>query len=155
MKISAAGSSAFIRHHQSGFTLVELMAVVAIIGVASAAVVLAMPDPRGDLRRDAERLAARASAARDAAIIEARPTALILGPAGYGFSRRQGGRWTPISQKPLAQQRWGDGVTADVSPSARIVFDSTGLIDPATVTLARDGVAVRVLFETNGSIDVR
>ncbi|OYW84466.1 MAG: hypothetical protein B7Z20_10765, partial [Sphingobium sp. 32-64-5] len=35
------------RSAQQGFTLVELMVVIAIIGFASAAVMLAIPDPRG------------------------------------------------------------------------------------------------------------
>src|SRR3546814_5608146 len=58
---------------QSGFTLVELMVVVAIIGFVSAAVVLAMPDPRGRVIDDADRFAARVAAARDEAVITARP----------------------------------------------------------------------------------
>lgn len=142
---------------QSGFTLVELMVVIAIIAVMSAAVIMVMPDPRGDLRTEAERLAARAGAARDAAIVEARPTALLLGPAGYGFSRRERGAWVPITQKPLEQRAWGEGVTALTSATgeARVVFDSTGLADPATVSLIRDDMRISVVVGADGSIDVR
>lgn len=35
---------------ERGFTLVELLVTLVILGLASAAVVLAMPDPRGELR---------------------------------------------------------------------------------------------------------
>lgn len=155
MPISAVGNK-LRAAGEEGFTLVELMVVVAIIGLMSAAVVMVMPDPRGDLRLEAEQLAARAGAARDAAIIEAKPTALLLGPAGYGFSRRTRGQWVPITQKPLEQRAWREGVRALTSREgeARVVFDSTGLADPATVTLLRDDMRIRVRIGPDGAIDV-
>ena len=85
MPTSAAGSSGGA---ERGFTLVELMVVVAILAVASAAVIVTMPDPRGDLQGEAERLAARAGAARDLAIVEGRSTALVVGPTLLVVARR-------------------------------------------------------------------
>ena len=142
---------------EEGFTLVELMVVVAIMAVLAGAVVVNMPDPRGDLRVEAERLAARAAAARDMAIVEGRSTALVLGPGGYAFSRRTGGAWVPLTQKPLEPRSWGEGVAVATAPAgeARVVFDSTGLADPATVTLARNAARYSVVVATDGSIDVR
>ena len=77
----------------SGFTLVELLVVLVIIGLISAAVVLGMPDPRGSLRGEAQRFAARAEAARERAVMDNRPVALVLKDGGYGFERRTGGEW--------------------------------------------------------------
>lgn len=69
MPISVAGSKA----RERGFTLIELMIVIAIIGLASAVVVLALPDPRGRLTDEAARFAARTRAAHDLAVVGARP----------------------------------------------------------------------------------
>ena len=75
------------RSAQQGFTLVELMVVIVIIGLAASVVVLAMPDPGGGVAAEAERFAARAKAARDMAIVEARPAMLGVDAAGYQVSR--------------------------------------------------------------------
>ena len=68
-----------------GFTLVELMVVIAIIGVAAGAVLLSMPDPRPTLAVEAERFAARLTLAREEAVMTNRPVALRADAAGYGF----------------------------------------------------------------------
>lgn len=140
-----------------GFTLVELMVVLAIIGLVSGTVVLAMPDPRGDLRRDAERFAARARAAQDKAIVEARDIGLLVSAQGYGFERRDRGVWRLLTERPFEQQRWTGGATAIVGEAgqARALFDPTGLVEPMEVTLVRDGTQMHVAIGADGTIDVR
>ena len=148
-------TSATGKERQAGFTLVELMVVLAILGLMSAAVVLAIPDPRGSLRSEAERFAARARAAGERAVMDARPVAIRITAAGYGFDRREGDGWRPFALAPFGEYPWTEGTTAGLGPNgvARIAFDSTGMADPAQLSIQRG--EERVIVEISQSGDVR
>ena len=142
---------------ERGFTLLELMVVLTIIGFISAAVVMAIPDPRGRVIEDADRFAARVAAARDEAVVTAAPMGLWVSASGYGFQRREGERWTPLEDKPFATANWKGGTRALVGKDGRqqIAFDGTGLpTDPLTVTLAREGERVSVSVDMAGKVMV-
>jgi len=133
------------------------MVVIAIIGIASAAVVLAMPDPRGRLVDDAERFAARVRVAHDAAILNARTTSVWVAPGGYGFDVHAGTGWQPMPDKALRVAQWGEGVRPMLSGDgrARVVFDSTGLADrPLDVRLERDGRIATVHIGAAGEVRI-
>jgi len=139
-----------------GFTLVELMVVVTVIGLAAGVAVLAMPDPRGRVADEAARFAVRVRAAHDLAIVEATPVSLWVTGGGYGFDRRVAGRWTPMADKPLRVERWAEGTAARLpAPQLRVTFDPTGLADrPAEVRLERGGQAAGVAIGGDGSVRV-
>lgn len=136
---------------RQGFTLVELMVVIAIIGVAAGAVVLSMPDPRPTLAVEAERFAARLMLAREEAVMTNRPVALRADAAGYGFESFDGAVWTPLTGV-LAPKAWGEG--AAVAGAARAVFDPTGGADAASVRLEREGQAVTVAIDGAGEVTI-
>lgn len=133
-----------------GFTLVELMVVIAIIGVAAGAVVLSMPDPRPTLAVEAERFAARLTLAREEVVMTNRPVALRADAAGYGFESFDGAVWTPLTGV-LAPKAW-EGVA--VAAPARAVFDPTGGADAASVRLEREGQAVTVAIDGAGEVTI-
>src|SRR4051812_24052227 len=138
-----------------GFTLVELMVVLFIIGLVSAAVVIAMPDPRGALRGEALRFAARAEAARERAMMDNRPVALVLKEGGYGFEWRSGGEWRALGERPFVEQRWSEGTRAAMAGGeSRIVFDSTGFAEPARLDLARGKERAEVEVTDGGRVHV-
>ena len=134
---------------RAGFTLIELMVVIAIIGLATAAVVLSVPDTGGSVRAEAERFAARAKAARDSAIVESRPVALVLDGAGYRIERRIDDAW-----RPAADYDWTEGTAIEAS-AARTRFDSTGLAEPLSLILRRRGRSAAVDIGTDGTVHVR
>ncbi len=154
MPTSEPGTARRTRHPM-GFTLVELLIVLAIIGLMSAVVVLAIPDPRGSLRAEAERFAARAKAAQDQAVIGARAMSVRVGRVGYGFDRREGAQWVPLDTKPFAAAQWSEGTEAMVEGETRLVFDATGISDPAQLVLARDEKQLIVEFHPDGKVDIR
>jgi len=139
------------RRKERGFTLVELMVVLVIIGLAGAAVMLALPEAGGSLTGEAERFAARANAARDTAILESRPVALQIGRGGYEVARRVGGVW-----RTEARYGWAERTVPDVAgqSEASIRFDSTGFAEPARVTLRRGDDRAAVDISGDGGVHV-
>lgn len=135
------------------------MVVIAIIGFASAAVVLSIPDPRGRLVDDADRFAARMAAVRDLAIVEARPMAMWVSPSAYGFEQYLDGQWVATDDKPFRTTSWRSGtraVTAGTSNGRLMLhFDNNGLpSEAARVLLTRDGEQLAVTLDGAGKVKV-
>lgn len=151
MPISATGAD-----NSAGFTLVELMVVMVIIGLMAAAVMVSIPDPRGRVVDDAETLAARMVAARDLAIVGGRDIAVQFDTAGYDFSERRNAGWQPVPAKALKSQPWREGTetATEIEGGAALVFDSTGLATPALVTLRRDGASADITVDAAGAVHV-
>lgn len=153
MPISATGNRR--RQRSLGFTLVELMVVLAILGVVSAGVLFAMPDPRGSLLTEGERFAARLRAAQEQAIVQSADMAVAMDAAGYRFERRTRGRWQAWEGKPFTPERWPEGARAVLpADGARLTFDTTGVAEPMAVTLERDDARVVVSVGADGAIHV-
>lgn len=130
------------RRRAAGFTLVELVVVIAIIGIAAAAVVLSLPGDGDDVRRSAQRLAAHMNAARDAAILSGRPVQVM--PAAQG--------WQAAGQ-PAVRLPAGQRLISE--PEGAIIFDPTGLASPARLTVRQDSASASVTISAAGAVHAR
>ena len=149
---TAASDSALSR---AGFTLVELLMVIAILGLAAGAVVLAVPDPRSPVGAETDRFAARLSLARDEAILSNRPVAVEMTSAGYAFSVFDGAGWIALTEGPFGPEGWEAGTVIDLADEGgRVVFDPTGVAEPASLILTRDGKRRTVSVDGGGEVRV-
>ena len=147
MPISVTGS-------EHGFTLIELIIVLAIIAVGATAVMLSLPGPERALRDSSERLAAQAAALRDEAVMGSQPMAIRIGAGGYGFEHYDGKAWIAETQKPFRAVTLPEGMTVTAVPSGeqRIRFDTTGLADPVVLRIGYQGLYRTVTVDAGGSV---
>lgn len=129
-----------------GFTLLELLVVLAIVGVTLGAVTLsAMPDSRQTLQNDAQRIALLLQLARDEAIVRNRPVAFEADATRYRFLQRIGDNWQALEQDDLLREREfkNSPVAININPAPpvqtvplRIVFGREPVDKPFVMTLA-------------------
>lgn len=149
MQTSATGN------RQAGFTLVELLVVLFILGIVSAAVVLSIrDDPKDALVGEAERFAARAQAAQTYAVINGCSTSILVNHSGYTFSRRAQGQWQPIADNVIPHGTWRSRTRPLGKSDIRIVFDPVGLTVPARLHLVQVDQDVWVEIGFDGKIQV-
>ena len=130
-----------------------MMVVLAIVGLAAAAVVLTIAPGGADARAEAERLAVRTAALRDRAIVEGRAMAVTISPSGFAFERRAAGQWAVLADGRLKRRDWPDGVRID--GATRVVFNRVGLPDhPAIVRVDTGDSAAVVRIDAAGDVTV-
>ena len=139
----------------NGFTLVEMLVVIFLLGLASAAVVLMLPGGDSTVRSDAERLAARIAAARDEAVMQARPVAVWTRASGYGFEQRFDGQWRAHPDTAFKDRNFDNGTRIMGAAQSRILFDATGLpSSPAKIELTNGEGRSLVSISASGEVAV-
>ena len=103
-----------IQTQQTGFSLLELIIVLVIIGIVVAAITLSIADTRGDnLRFEARRLSARISLAIDEAILTNQEYGLEIAKDRYRFLALNEDNWQAINaenEKQLLEQIIPEGM---------------------------------------------
>lgn len=112
-------------------TLVEMLVVLAIVGVSAGMVVLAVGGGRNDAaaQTEANRFADRLRLAADEALIAGRPLTLRMNPTGYAFEAGGApvGEWAERHDLPR-------GVRLSAR-QAELLIDPDGAAPPATMTV--------------------
>ncbi|MGQ4276521.1 pilus assembly FimT family protein [Pseudidiomarina sp. E22-M8] len=109
---SATGT---LNRAKAGFTLVEIMVTIAIIGVLAMTVSFVVPDEQDDQISDtAEDLAQRILYAQEYALVRHAILGLQLTSDGYEFLQWREQQWQPIDQRGLRAQNWPDSLVWDI-----------------------------------------
>jgi general secretion pathway protein H len=138
---------------RAGFTLVELLVVITILGIAAAAVALSVPssDSRR-LQEEVARLAALFRIAQDEARISGRTLVWEADLNGY--------RFRPLDEE--AARDWNDEVLRPRSwpfvvrrlDAGRIVFGREPLLEPVALRIAISDREVRLAIDALGNLKI-
>ena len=94
-----------------GFTLVELMVVLVIVGLMSSFVFLNLPAGRSGAQEDAEQIAARLNLAAQQAVLRGETLGVVLTRGGYRFLQYRRGIWSAVALVPDHEDHdWPEGV---------------------------------------------
>lgn len=130
------------------------MIVLVIMGLLASAVVLALPDGRPSLPQEAERFAAALLRARDEAVFRGGQVRLVASDGQYRFERREGRDWRPLDQAPFRARVFQADTEVTAAPKAVVVFDPTGLADPAEFTFTRGRARRTVVVDLAGNVSL-
>lgn len=131
----------------AGFTLLELLLVMTIVGVLAATVTLAVSDAgaRQRVQTEAERVALAIELARTEALARNEIWGLSVTPTGYAFQTYdpQAGDWQVLDEPPFLPRRAQDGLLFAVQAELgqRPQVDEDGAATPPFVAGEDDDAA--------------
>lgn len=99
---------------ERGFTLLEIMLVIFLIGLASAGVVQTFATAsEPPAKKAAQDFLTRFAQFKDRAVIEGQTLGVLIDPPGYQFMQRRHGQWLPVFCDPVIGTGYGAETGAD------------------------------------------
>ncbi len=134
---------------EAGLTLVEMLVVLAIVGVMAGAVILSAGSANGHGPEiEARRLAARLELAADETMVTGRPIAFLRDGKGYRFVAWQAGRWQDDAAPALEPHKLPSGLRIEGDGATPVVLGADGGGNPIALRIApAKGAPWTILFD--------
>ena len=150
------------RRTERGLTLVEVLLVVFIIGLASGIVVMTLPQRPSEAETVAREFAATLREAQDRAILSGQPVGVQANDNAYALLQWRREQWQPVSAPAslprgmaLRQLEATDtraNTPEDDTPWPQTIFDPSGVIEPAGFELQSRTGAYTVTIDADGEV---
>lgn len=147
------------KRKDAGFTLVELMTVLVIIGLMSSAVILSLPKRKQVIEIEANTLVQTLNLAAQESILTGRTHAWGVSQNSHGFFQFDGTQWIIIKEREwpssigfkLVRQETELDPEETIIPS--IFFEPTGLSTPFILSLS--GPDRDITIESDGTSGIK
>ena len=158
--------------NKRGFTLIEILVVLVIMGLLASTVVLTISGGDAPLTEQARRFAARATMAAQESIVTGKPMGLSVSGEGYAFYTFRSGEWVELKGDTVfGHERWSSEGTVSVQRDGNrlgrvetdektpfrptVLFESTGFSTPFTVSFIEGREHYAVSSDGRGEVSVK
>lgn len=169
-QILGIGTSIMPGRNARGFSLIEIMVVLVIVGLLASTVVLTLPDGKAATSEQVNRFAARVAMVAQESIVTNTTMGLAISGEGYAFYKYKDGRWSELkNDRVFGRENWNAAATISIerdggrltratenapfSPAIR--FESTGLSTPFSLSFSAGDEKYRVIGDGRGHAEVK